>query len=590
MVVLSAGLLLSMSQASFCEHIGQCMIESDNSWDFPTSDGPIRTDNDHCLLQSGGALVSRVTVATGWPELTSSREHVWDLDTDFVTDKQEEEQLANQGRQWALEHEAEIRAAAESDTMPKHDTVGEHSVAEEENGGVEEHGAMEQGGAAEDHVAVGEHGAMEGHGAVEGHGSAAEHGGGHGGGHEGGQSTVMAWLLLGSIAFIMIIFYMVNSSDSDIRKATWAALSSTISIFCSVLIFNGTKEVSVDFFGDSPGDHHAPPTLPSLCISFVRLTLFLIVVHTMLIIFRTNKWFLKVCGTMGAHVVGFAAIDAFGGLQQFAPFRNTPALSSLVIPVTVFALILSWLVAGVLRRLLVRALGTRCEDAEVWDKQCELTENEFAGLVVGLIVSLVVRFFITGHLSPVHGAPRGKTKQEIWLLGSASACLGVLVVVMTELLAGLKQEGAGQLSKRIARVTLSTLAMSMGFCTLYWGQWFFWNSTSGRGVGDGDKMTARMVMAMVFSVLVFGAVYAVDSLADRAARRAVGLRELIGGLVLTLGLSWEAAFLQAFEGVGNSYEDHFAATVADVVLTGFLCGLVMPAWALYILPHAVEED
>merc|ERR1711972_600032 len=52
------------------------------------------------------------------------------------------------------------------------------------------------------------------------------------------------------------------------------------------------------------------------------------------------------------------------------------------------------------------------------------------------------------------------------------------------------------------------------------------------------------------------------------------------------GLSWEAAFTQAVAGVADLY-DHHTKTLVDAAITSALCLLVLPAWALYILPRAV---
>merc|ERR1719203_103454 len=99
-------------------------------------------------------------------------------------------------------------------------------------------------------------------------------------------NTSLALMLLGSVAWVMSLFYFVNSADSDIRQATWETLNSMLSIFCAVLLFAATKDVSVDFFGEAEGDHHSPPDARKFGISLLRVTVFFFVVQALLFYYR----------------------------------------------------------------------------------------------------------------------------------------------------------------------------------------------------------------------------------------------------------------------------------------------------------------
>merc|ERR1712228_966362 len=135
---------------------------------------------------------------------------------------------------------------------------------------------------------------------------------------------------------------------------------------------------------------------------------------------------------------------------------------------------------------------------------------------MGLLISMCVRYWIAGTLPPIHGQPKGKSQSEVWLLFGISLLSGLLVVATTVAKETYISKKTSYTIRRLAGITQQTVSMTMGWCLLFWGQWEFWSSTHGRGLGPGDQMTARIIMALTFSFMGFTSIYAIDFVADRS--------------------------------------------------------------------------
>eukprot|EP00747_Dinoflagellata_sp_TGD_P103085 gnl/TRDRNA2_/TRDRNA2_168855_c0_seq6.p1 gnl/TRDRNA2_/TRDRNA2_168855_c0~~gnl/TRDRNA2_/TRDRNA2_168855_c0_seq6.p1 ORF type:complete len:352 (-),score=39.01 gnl/TRDRNA2_/TRDRNA2_168855_c0_seq6:142-1059(-) len=239
-------------------------------------------------------------------------------------------------------------------------------------------------------------------------------------------------------------------------------------------------------------------------------------------------------------------------------------------------------IGAALKRLLPDEKGV-----DEWEEQQSESSDEMAFITTGMLLSLVVRFIITGHLPPTHGAPRNKTSREVALLLAASGLLFVLLVLVSRLLHRL---GPSEVIRRSAVICQGTLAMTLGWCLVSWAQWTFWYATDGKGMGQSDKMAARMLMAVSDSVIAVVGICSIEFCKsrvgmDKTTHKAV--RQVLG---LLLGLSWEGAFAQAEEGLGDKFQDGGHHMLAVVGLSLSMCLVVLPAWALFILPRSQSGD
>jgi hypothetical protein len=395
----------------------------------------------------------------------------------------------------------------------------------------------------------------------------------------------MAKMVFGTMAFVMTLFYFVNWPDEDVQKETWGALSDMIAIFCSVLAFSAISTSMSDFAETDP-HAHGPPTLKAISISFGRYVVCMAVVEGSLQAFKNKPSHFKYVCTILGHVTGFAAIDAFGSLLQYELFSKNLAVCW--IGVISFYVVIAVTAHGISFYTVDKAKGSHH-----WKHECMEVQSDYVSLCAGLLFSLVIRFSISGVLPPVHGAPRHKTAPMVWGLFSAALLIVPFVLGASMWKYKVHQRHAGSIMLRFSETIQMTLCFATGWTLLYWGYWEFYQTQGDEDddFGPGGKMLQRLTMAIVFSVIVFACILLLDKIADNIERADLGyaLRSLLKTCSLLMGLSWEACFNQGVHAVGLEYEGS-TQTVVIVVLSAVTCAVVLPAWAMYILPHTVRGE
>eukprot|EP00927_Polykrikos_kofoidii_P067467 TRINITY_DN6295_c0_g1_i2.p1 TRINITY_DN6295_c0_g1~~TRINITY_DN6295_c0_g1_i2.p1 ORF type:complete len:679 (+),score=95.37 TRINITY_DN6295_c0_g1_i2:295-2037(+) len=448
-----------------------------------------------------------------------------------------------------------------------------------------------EGHAAKDHgEGLGEGHAKEGHGGCSGEGDGENHatnghgegtgegiGEGSGEGHGGSEaSRSVAVMLLGTVGWVMSLFYFVNWPDADIRQATWDMLSTMVCIFCAVLLFSVTKDTMVAFAGEHVGDHHSPPDAKTIALSMVRFGVCFLSLQALFLRYKHNSWKLKYTTSLGSHVVGFAAIDLFGSILQAPAFSESLATCCVVTGFLILVLVIIYFP--------MHAVRVRMGERQEFIDECGEAEIESFGLCLGLLVSMLIRFSISGYLPPVHGSPRGKSFLMDAKLFGASMLLGVALVLVSIKRSRMPPASNLTLAKTMHALQ-ETISMATGWCMLFTGYWVFYSTTADAGIGSGGSMEMRVFMTLVFSAICFLSMLMVDAMADRVDEHfEKGLRALLNSFALLMGLSWEATFAEAVESVGSTFEDIKTRTVVSVTITVGLCAVVLPAWALYILP------
>eukprot|EP00746_Dinoflagellata_sp_MGD_P164563 gnl/MRDRNA2_/MRDRNA2_93265_c0_seq1.p1 gnl/MRDRNA2_/MRDRNA2_93265_c0~~gnl/MRDRNA2_/MRDRNA2_93265_c0_seq1.p1 ORF type:complete len:552 (+),score=66.43 gnl/MRDRNA2_/MRDRNA2_93265_c0_seq1:90-1745(+) len=402
-------------------------------------------------------------------------------------------------------------------------------------------------------------------------------------------ATAIALMLVGMMAAGICIFYLVNYPDEDIQALTWSILSSTISIFCAVLIFSALRCMVEMLLGEKVGvhSHHPKPDSTVMISSFVHFIIMFILTQALIVLHREKNTVMKAWAKLGGHVTAFAAIEAFGTLMHHS-FSSTWHYGLLLVGLAF--LILCGL--STLAQYMRVFLEPKSSDLQrkLFHEEGNATDHEYVSLTMGLLVSLLVRQMITGHLPPIHGSPRNKTISQIWqLFGGATTFIIALVIFGTYVARDTHTEKSiHKPQNHWVHLWQSTLSLSAGWCFLSWGQWLFW-STVGENMGEADKMSARMIMAIAFSALVFSCIFIFDFVAEHIVTNIHRTpRALMSTMALLLGLAWEAVFTLAIESISGNYKSPGEYIYCELGLTFCLCGLVLPAWVMYIIPR-VEE-
>lgn len=409
-------------------------------------------------------------------------------------------------------------------------------------------------------------------------------------------SDAVALMLLGMVAFQISLFYLVNFPDKDIQQFTWMSLSQTISIFCSLNIWHAIKS-TVEFFSN---EHEGEMGTGAGMTTELTLMMLFVTLFTATQIVMANMWkrttSLKAFGTISAHTLGFSAVDTFGEIVQDHPWRDNWYAVAVGATITSLVLIVFVHFTTRLRKQWSEGIAHHCEEEHAFEhymEVCSECENEFVGFVLGLLFTQAMIYVITGQMPPIEGYPFQKSRQDVVSLGLGSlGTMATLVAFILGVRKVYKDEQSSPAMARAIEVIEMTLSMTVGWSLLYCGRWSFWVSTNDHGVGQGDIMSARIVQALCFSFFVFVNIFVLDYFADseRGILDASALRALMSALGLLLGLSWEGAFSEALESLGREFADQ--PKMHLLLMNGMgaaLCTIVLPGWAMYILPSAMGE-
>ncbi|CAL1150633.1 unnamed protein product [Cladocopium goreaui] len=461
------------------------------------------------------------------------------------------------------------------------------------------------------------------------------------------ENMCISMMLLGCMTFMMSNFYLVNHHDEDIRRISWEVISSTVSIFSAVLLFQACNkvleyyvlegmwiwyqllvdmahmllwfvalQVVLAYLSGAMGEHiEVSSTRNSLNSASAATPIRRMArvdsanMHMEAVKINTVCW-----ATLLGHVTGFAAINAWGTLQQAAP-RILPC--SFLVPALAFAGIFCiYQATEKLRKKWTDMDGEEDEFEKLWAEEVAETEDDVMSLAVSFLLVQALRFLISGHLPDTEGNDPPGLKQSnlscelLFLAALAFGCFDVVQISVRKCFeSGSNGQEDGDVADRVAGDVEATPASqtsrrSHSFNPLdkehrwsTWGRDIFAMSTAWclhfavdwclSANLNWDGALLAVLCALVVTFLAIIVIFVLDKLADMDFTDDEvdsSLRALIQSLGILIGFSWERSFDEAVGGLAEGHVLGLPPPVLTLLLALGLAGAVMPAWKWYILP------
>lgn len=423
-----------------------------------------------------------------------------------------------------------------------------------------------------------------------------------------------AVMLIGAIAFMMVIFYLVNWPDNDIQYYSYNTVSSSISIFSAVLSYSALSNCLKAMFLSKLGTYG--PLILESC-HFLFWFTFLQILTALLVgafsedlpeeheiedeeecervkaIWEQRELNVKCWAGLTTHITAFAAIGCFIEIQQLSFFSASPLRSLLAIPFGLFiTTVLTRISDNVRYRISLLGDGEVGKAEDIWDKEAEESENDIVSLSLSFLTLQSIRFAISGALPALSGFGTDDAV-NVGLSGSGASTtvqfllLVALVSVVLSLSLGVaynhlynQTRGYEGLDKRAALVGI--LFFSMLFA---WSVLFSFKAMAGVFISTLPTMMQSVSIALAVSFMAFSAIFVLDKIADSSDDRS-DLLEMLICLIeshgLLVGLGWEASFDAAVDTICGDN------ALFNLCLSLVICSIVVPANYLYLIP-AVEK-
>eukprot|EP00928_Gymnodinium_smaydae_P020481 TRINITY_DN17914_c0_g2_i1.p1 TRINITY_DN17914_c0_g2~~TRINITY_DN17914_c0_g2_i1.p1 ORF type:complete len:653 (-),score=138.46 TRINITY_DN17914_c0_g2_i1:167-1855(-) len=430
-------------------------------------------------------------------------------------------------------------------------------------------------------------------------------------------------MLLGSIGFMMGVFYLTNHSNKNFRMHAWQVISSTISIFSAVLLFQGFNGLVEEVFIERYGMSEISVAVCHFVVWYICLQAVLAILSGAVDPFwflasakkskgtepqtrrisdmdltsslledqvkhktemdeeekqkRITEENMKCWATLMGHIVGFAAINMWCGLQH--EFRDNVAICcGFPLLGHMGQKVLNTVAAAFRKHISEGDDGVVDEDEEAWGEETEETEDDVVGLAVSFLAVQAIRLMITGSIPNVEGEEEPELEHS-WSQIIILDIVGYLFLIWQ--FAGMRLLRS---MPRMAKQHQIITAFVFSWCIYFSADWFVRKMAPTLESG----MMRQVSMALLVTVFAMSGIWLVEKLTSakftgRRAHRAA--RSIVVALATLIGFSWEKCFDIAVTSVADKTG---SPAVAKVGMAIVLVAVVVPAWRWYILPDVLD--
>ena len=411
-------------------------------------------------------------------------------------------------------------------------------------------------------------------------------------------SLAVSLMLLGSVAFVFGLIYMLNSPDDDIRGYTWNVVSSSIQIFMAIILQDastacvkwyilpadaGPLQVNALYFGMLLVWH-------SVLQIVLGITCGLRPVRALLFgrqsrrphCHRSTMLNLKCWAVTFGMASGGMSKLAWSTLQE--SFHDNLAAAALL-PLAAFGALWGMFHCfdAFRHRVALSDDGMVDEWEHIWDSYAAKTEDSVLAMAVGLVIVKAQHFAMSGSLPLPNGDHRPGTvmpSQAVDLCLTSLIWVPVIVCVdwgMTDRYPRLK--------KRLILTAGNCIAFGLISSTTRWVQ-----QECGAGTcGPMLSLPAALVVTAVGLLMIYALDFVSDLNRARKGSAEAYIRQMVVPISTLIGFGWKKAFGDAAKRV-IAEVDIFPDPVEHLLLAFILILWIMPGWRHFFLPIVMEQE
>eukprot|EP00405_Crypthecodinium_cohnii_P037873 CAMPEP_0206545178 /NCGR_PEP_ID=MMETSP0325_2-20121206/11979_1 /ASSEMBLY_ACC=CAM_ASM_000347 /TAXON_ID=2866 /ORGANISM="Crypthecodinium cohnii, Strain Seligo" /LENGTH=567 /DNA_ID=CAMNT_0054044109 /DNA_START=69 /DNA_END=1772 /DNA_ORIENTATION=- len=404
----------------------------------------------------------------------------------------------------------------------------------------------------------------------------------------------LAFTLLGSVTFVMVLFYLLHWHDDDIRGYSWNVISMSICTFIGVLIGMSWNTCFNAFVVGPPATAGVWNTIGCdvwACLGwYVVLQVVLAVVSgardkgkkktelDRVTILLNLKCFAVLFGV----TTGASNLALWGFVQSKVPHDHYHLLA--VVAACVASCWTLFKIGAAVRYFINSDDGVVDDFENLWERFTEETEDGALAMSTSHLIVQVVRFSITGVLPlPTGAIPPGfhATTYDAKVLFGCGLICAVLIPIW-DLCLPITNKTVLRYKGWLKKITSNCGA----FCWLYSFTWGI------QAVANKPGPPGALLVALFVTIFGFSLIFGLDAIADLPCTGETADREItaqVAPVSILIGFSWKQAFAASITAI-NSREAVFAPPIQTLCMAIVLAIVVVPAWRIHILPVVMAAD